>query len=59
MECRQALTSLSNNTYKWLENINRHESENGAVADHVKIATIINHLRGPINQPDDVESAVV
>eukprot|EP00971_Amphidinium_carterae_P011750 231384-Amphidinium_carterae.1 len=35
---------------EWLEDINRYESENGAIADHVKIATIINHLKGPINQ---------
>eukprot|EP00971_Amphidinium_carterae_P245850 4882918-Amphidinium_carterae.2 len=39
--------------YSWLEDINRYKSENGAIADHVKIATIINHLRGPINQPSD------
>eukprot|EP00971_Amphidinium_carterae_P170933 3387563-Amphidinium_carterae.1 len=36
--------------YRWLEDINRYESENGAIADHVKIATIIHHLKGPINQ---------
>eukprot|EP00971_Amphidinium_carterae_P094156 1863565-Amphidinium_carterae.5 len=36
--------------YRWLEDINRYESENEAIADHVKIATIINHLKGPINQ---------
>eukprot|EP00971_Amphidinium_carterae_P240321 4771157-Amphidinium_carterae.1 len=35
---------------RWLEDINRYESENGAIADHVKIATIINHLKEPINQ---------
>eukprot|EP00971_Amphidinium_carterae_P074559 1473660-Amphidinium_carterae.1 len=43
-------------SHKWLEDINRYESENGqgsnswSITDHVKIATIINHLRGPIAQ---------
>eukprot|EP00971_Amphidinium_carterae_P011233 221102-Amphidinium_carterae.5 len=38
--------------HKWLEDINRYESENGqgSVTDHVKIAAIINHLKGPIAQ---------
>eukprot|EP00971_Amphidinium_carterae_P190476 3780263-Amphidinium_carterae.1 len=38
--------------YKWLEHIHRYESENGqgAITDHVKIAKIINHLKGPIGQ---------
>eukprot|EP00971_Amphidinium_carterae_P156895 3110278-Amphidinium_carterae.2 len=38
--------------YKWLEDINRYESENGqgAITNHLQIATIINHLKGPIGQ---------
>eukprot|EP00971_Amphidinium_carterae_P024464 482312-Amphidinium_carterae.4 len=27
-----------------------HEAEYRAIADHVKIATVINHLKGPIKQ---------
>eukprot|EP00971_Amphidinium_carterae_P338423 6475745-Amphidinium_carterae.1 len=38
--------------YRWLEDISRYESENGqgSITAHVKIATIINHLTGPIAQ---------
>eukprot|EP00971_Amphidinium_carterae_P143487 2842876-Amphidinium_carterae.2 len=38
--------------YKWLEDINRYESENGqgTITDHVKIATVVNNLKGPIAQ---------
>eukprot|EP00971_Amphidinium_carterae_P095954 1898810-Amphidinium_carterae.2 len=36
--------------YKRLEDVNRYEAENGTIAEHVEIATIINHLKGPINQ---------
>eukprot|EP00971_Amphidinium_carterae_P148662 2947605-Amphidinium_carterae.1 len=37
--------------YKWLEDINRYESENGqpgqgSFTDHIKIATIVNRLKG-------------
>eukprot|EP00971_Amphidinium_carterae_P132876 2631243-Amphidinium_carterae.2 len=34
--------------YKWLDNINKYESENvqGTITNHVKIATIINNLKG-------------
>eukprot|EP00971_Amphidinium_carterae_P056764 1122204-Amphidinium_carterae.2 len=39
VECRQAFTKQY---YRWLEDINRYESENGDIADHVKIATVIN-----------------
>eukprot|EP00971_Amphidinium_carterae_P155390 3081731-Amphidinium_carterae.2 len=33
--------------YKWLEDINRYESENGqgTINDHVKIATVVNNLK--------------
>eukprot|EP00971_Amphidinium_carterae_P019415 382190-Amphidinium_carterae.1 len=36
--------------YKWLEDINRYELENGqgSITNHVKIATITNHRKGPI-----------
>eukprot|EP00971_Amphidinium_carterae_P254639 5055132-Amphidinium_carterae.1 len=37
-------------TTAWLEDINRYESENRAIADHVKTTTILNHLKGPMNQ---------
>eukprot|EP00971_Amphidinium_carterae_P228156 4525739-Amphidinium_carterae.1 len=35
--------------YKWLEDIGRYEAENGAntITDHVKIATIVNNIKGP------------
>eukprot|EP00971_Amphidinium_carterae_P086405 1709954-Amphidinium_carterae.1 len=38
--------------YKWLEDIGRYEAENGvnAITDHVKIATIVNNLKGPMGQ---------
>eukprot|EP00971_Amphidinium_carterae_P233372 4631927-Amphidinium_carterae.2 len=38
--------------YKWLEDINRHESENRqrTINDHVKIATGVNNLKGNIAQ---------
>eukprot|EP00971_Amphidinium_carterae_P287234 5702007-Amphidinium_carterae.2 len=36
--------------YRLLKDINHYESENGAIAGYVKIATIIDHLKGPINQ---------
>eukprot|EP00971_Amphidinium_carterae_P012707 250389-Amphidinium_carterae.2 len=38
--------------YKWLEDINRCESENGrgSITDHVKIATVVNNLKGNISE---------
>eukprot|EP00971_Amphidinium_carterae_P214099 4248914-Amphidinium_carterae.1 len=38
--------------YKWLEDINRYESENGqgTINDRVKIATVVNNLKGNIAQ---------
>eukprot|EP00971_Amphidinium_carterae_P122148 2418640-Amphidinium_carterae.2 len=38
--------------YKWLEDISRYESENGqgTINDHVKIATVVNNLKGNIAQ---------
>eukprot|EP00971_Amphidinium_carterae_P059714 1181397-Amphidinium_carterae.1 len=38
--------------YIWLEHVIRYESENGqgTITDHVKINTIITHLKGPIGQ---------
>eukprot|EP00971_Amphidinium_carterae_P182809 3627725-Amphidinium_carterae.1 len=38
--------------YKWLEDINRYESENGqgTINDHVQIATVVNNLKGNIAQ---------
>eukprot|EP00971_Amphidinium_carterae_P079461 1572320-Amphidinium_carterae.2 len=38
--------------YKWLEDIGRYESENGAntITGPVKIATIVNNLKGPMGQ---------
>eukprot|EP00971_Amphidinium_carterae_P138050 2735894-Amphidinium_carterae.1 len=38
--------------YKWLEDIGRYEAENGAntITEHVKIATIVNNLQGPMGQ---------
>eukprot|EP00971_Amphidinium_carterae_P109676 2172254-Amphidinium_carterae.1 len=38
----------STKQYYQLEGINRYEAETGPIADHVKIATIIKHLKGPI-----------
>eukprot|EP00971_Amphidinium_carterae_P131814 2610912-Amphidinium_carterae.2 len=34
--------------YNWLEDVNRYEAENGvgAITDHVRLATIINHIKG-------------
>eukprot|EP00971_Amphidinium_carterae_P297987 5921169-Amphidinium_carterae.2 len=36
--------------YKWLEDIIRYEAENGhgSITDHVKIATVVNNLKGNI-----------
>eukprot|EP00971_Amphidinium_carterae_P302765 6015951-Amphidinium_carterae.4 len=38
--------------YKWLEDINRYEAENGrgTITDHVKIVTVVNNLKGNIAQ---------
>eukprot|EP00971_Amphidinium_carterae_P107759 2133876-Amphidinium_carterae.1 len=38
--------------YKWLEDINRYEAENGrgTCTDHVKIATVVNNFKGNIAQ---------
>eukprot|EP00971_Amphidinium_carterae_P194976 3868924-Amphidinium_carterae.1 len=38
--------------YEWLEDIGRYEAENGhnTITDHVKIATIVNNLKGPMAQ---------
>eukprot|EP00971_Amphidinium_carterae_P059606 1178606-Amphidinium_carterae.1 len=38
--------------YKWFEDIGRYEAENGAntITEHVKIATIVNNLKGPMGQ---------
>eukprot|EP00971_Amphidinium_carterae_P286192 5682637-Amphidinium_carterae.3 len=36
--------------YGWLEDISRYEGENRAIANHARIATIIDHLKGPMNQ---------
>eukprot|EP00971_Amphidinium_carterae_P287071 5698615-Amphidinium_carterae.2 len=38
--------------YKWLEDINRHEAENGhgSITDRVKIATVVNNLQGNISE---------
>eukprot|EP00971_Amphidinium_carterae_P016582 327434-Amphidinium_carterae.3 len=38
--------------YKWLEDIGRYESENGAntITEYVKIAPIVNNLKGPMGQ---------
>eukprot|EP00971_Amphidinium_carterae_P168426 3337035-Amphidinium_carterae.2 len=39
---------LTKQYYKWLEDINRFESENGpgTINDHVKTATVVNNLKG-------------
>eukprot|EP00971_Amphidinium_carterae_P089735 1776761-Amphidinium_carterae.1 len=36
--------------YKWLEDIKTYEAENGhgSITDHVKIATVVNNLKGNI-----------
>eukprot|EP00971_Amphidinium_carterae_P004572 91536-Amphidinium_carterae.1 len=36
--------------YKWLADINRYEAENGhgSITEHVKIATVVNNLKGNI-----------
>eukprot|EP00971_Amphidinium_carterae_P185798 3688762-Amphidinium_carterae.1 len=38
--------------YKWLEDIGRYEAENGAntITEYVKIATIVNNLKGPMGK---------
>eukprot|EP00971_Amphidinium_carterae_P142901 2831069-Amphidinium_carterae.1 len=38
--------------YKWLEDIGRYEAENGVntITEHVRIATIVNNLKGPMGQ---------
>eukprot|EP00971_Amphidinium_carterae_P313663 6234156-Amphidinium_carterae.1 len=41
--------------YKWLEDIGKYEAENGAnstntITEHVKTATIVNNLKGPMGQ---------
>eukprot|EP00971_Amphidinium_carterae_P131816 2610912-Amphidinium_carterae.4 len=38
--------------YKWLEDINRHEAKKGrgTITDQVKIATVVNNLKGNIAQ---------
>eukprot|EP00971_Amphidinium_carterae_P346048 6487301-Amphidinium_carterae.2 len=38
--------------YKLMEDVNRYEPENGqgTISNHVKTATIINNLKGPIQQ---------
>eukprot|EP00971_Amphidinium_carterae_P136040 2695635-Amphidinium_carterae.3 len=41
--------------YKWLEDIDRYEAENGhgSITDHVKIATIVNNQGQHCREPDD------
>eukprot|EP00971_Amphidinium_carterae_P322365 6407076-Amphidinium_carterae.1 len=43
-------SSCTRQYYKWLEDINRYEAENGhdSITDHVKIATGVNNLKGNI-----------
>eukprot|EP00971_Amphidinium_carterae_P017091 337299-Amphidinium_carterae.2 len=52
--CSQAGTATldTKQYYKWKEDINRHESENGqgTINDHVNIATVVNNLKGNIAQ---------
>eukprot|EP00971_Amphidinium_carterae_P127619 2528540-Amphidinium_carterae.1 len=36
--------------YRWFEDIKPYESETGTIANHMKIATVIHHLKGTINQ---------